>query len=85
MNEFLKSGIDFISTYGGRIIIAVLVFVIGCFVIKLLMKALGKAIDKLKMDETLKQIAKKFLRLLLYVAFYCTLRNVYRNTSACRF
>ena len=58
MNEFLKSGMDFISTYGGRIIIAILVFVIGCFVIKLLMKALVKAIDKLKMDETLKQIAK---------------------------
>ena len=67
MNEFIKSGIDFISTYGGRIIIAILVFVVGCFVIKLLMKGLVKAIDKLKMDETLKQIAKKVLRLLLYV------------------
>ena len=67
MEEFFKSGIDFISTYGGRVIIAILVFAIGCFVIKLLMKALVKAIDKLKMDETLKRITKKFLRLLLYV------------------
>ena len=66
MQEFIKSGIDFISTYGGRVIIAILVFIVGCFVVKLLMKAIVKAIDKLKIDETLKQIAKKFLRLLLY-------------------
>ncbi|MBR3544747.1 MAG: glycoside hydrolase family 92 protein [Oscillospiraceae bacterium] len=66
MDEFIKNGIDFISTYGGRVIVAILVLVIGRFVVKLLMKALIKAIDKLKMDETLKQISKKFLRLLLY-------------------
>ena len=66
MQEFIKSGIDFISTYGGRVIIAILVFIVGCFVVKLVMKAIVKAIDKLKIDETLKQIAKKFLRLLLY-------------------
>ena len=67
MAEFLKSGIDFISTYGGRIVIAILTFVIGCFAIKLLMKALVKAIDKLRIDHTLKQISKKAVRLLLYV------------------
>ena len=66
MQEFIKSGIDFISTYGGRVIIAILVFIVGCFVVKLLMKGLNRTIDKLKMDETLKQLLKKFLRLLLY-------------------
>ena len=65
--ELIKSGMDFIGTYGGRVIIAILVFVAGCFVIKLLMKALVKAIDKLKIDMTLKQIGKKGVRLLLYV------------------
>ena len=44
MQEFIKSGIDFISTYGGRVIIAILVFVVGCFVVKLVMKAIVKAI-----------------------------------------
>ncbi len=66
MAEFVRSGLDFISTYGGRVIIAILVFIVGCFVVRLLMKAIIKAVDKLKIDETLKQILKKFLRLLLY-------------------
>ncbi len=66
LEEFIRSGIDLISTYGGRVIIAVIVFIVGCFVVKLLMKAVNKSVGKLKIDQTLKQIAVKFIRLLLY-------------------
>ena len=46
MEQFVKNGIDFVSTYGGKIVLAILVFIVGYFVIKLLNKAAGKAIDR---------------------------------------
>ncbi|MBQ1675665.1 MAG: hypothetical protein II069_06520, partial [Oscillospiraceae bacterium] len=45
MDQFVKNGIDFITTYGGKLILAVIIFIIGRLVIKALSKAAGKAID----------------------------------------
>ena len=67
MEQFIKNGIDFISTYGGKIVLAILVFIIGYFVIKLLNKAAGKAIDKTSLDQTVRQLTKKAVKVLLYV------------------
>jgi len=67
MEQFIKNGIDFISTYGGKIILALLVLIIGSFVVKLLNKFLGKAIDKTRLDDTIKHIGKNIVKVLLYV------------------
>ena len=70
MDQFIKNGIDFLTTYGGKIVIALLVLIIGCFVIKLLNKLIAKGIDKTKVDETVKVVSKKVIRILLYVLLF---------------
>ena len=57
MDQFIKNGIDFLTTYGGKIVIALLVLIIGCFVIKLLNRLIAKGIDKTKLDETVKVVS----------------------------
>ncbi len=67
MEQFIKNGIDFITTYGGRVIIALLVLVFGYLLVRLLNKAVGKAVDKMRVDETLKYVVRKVVKILLYV------------------
>ncbi len=67
MDQFIKNGIDFVSTYGGKIVLAIVVWIVGYFVIKLFNKAAGKAIDKMSLDDTIKSVAKKVVKILLYV------------------
>ena len=67
MDQFIKNGIDFVSTYGGKIILAILVLIVGYFVVKLLNKAAGKAIDRTNLDGTVKLLAKKAVKILLWV------------------
>ncbi len=66
MEQFTKNVIDFATTYGGKIVLAILVLVIGYFVVRLLSRAAGKAIDRTKLDETVKLLAKKAVKILLY-------------------
>ena len=70
MDQFVKNGIDFISTYGGKIVIALLVLIIGYFVLRLLNKAIGKGIDKTKADETIKVLTKKIIKVVLYTLLF---------------
>ena len=70
MDQFIKNGIDFLTTYGGKIVIALLVLIIGGFVIKLLDRLIAKGIDKTKVDETVKVVSKKVIRILLYVLLF---------------
>jgi len=67
MERFVENGIDLLSTYGGKIILAVLVLIIGSFVIKLLNRIAANAIDKTKLEDTIKHVSKNVVRVLLYV------------------
>jgi len=67
MNEFAKNGIELLTTYGGKIVLAIVVLIVGSLLIKLLNKLAGKAIDKSKLDTTVKQVAKNIVKALLYV------------------
>ena len=66
MDQFVKNGIDFISTYGGKIVIALVVLIVGYFVLRGVNKLIAKGIDKTKVDETVKTVTKKFIKALLY-------------------
>lgn len=67
MDQFVKNAIDFVSTYGGKIILALIVLIVGRFVVRMLSNMAGKAIDKTKLDSTIQSIAKKVVSVLLYV------------------
>ncbi|MBP5166553.1 MAG: mechanosensitive ion channel [Oscillospiraceae bacterium] len=76
MNHFVENAIDLGSTYGGKIISAILILVVGHFVIKLLNKGLNKGIDKLKMDETVKHVAKNAVQVLLHAVLIISVIEV---------
>ena len=59
-------------TYGGRILGAIVLLIVGSLVIKALTKGLNKMIDKTKMDPAAKKILEKVLRGLLYVILILT-------------
>ncbi len=67
MDQFLNKVIDILTTYGGKIVLAIVVLIVGYFVIKFLSKTIAKALDRTSLDPTVKQIAKKAARILLYI------------------
>lgn len=67
LDHFLQSLINLVTTYGGKVLLALVVLIIGCLVIKGLNKMIKKALDKTKLDEVLKNILKKLAKFLLYV------------------
>ena len=67
MEQFLNKAIDIAATYGGKIVLAIVVLIIGHFVIRFLCSAFGKAIEKTRVDETVRYIAKKAVRVLLCI------------------
>ena len=67
MEQFIKNGIDLISTYGGKIILAIVVLILGALIIKALSKLITRVLDRTKLDSTLKLVANKAFRILLYV------------------
>ncbi len=67
MEEFTKNAIDIISTYGGKIVLAIAVLIIGSIIIKLLNKLLIKALKKSKIDDTVKTVIKNIIKILLYL------------------
>ncbi len=67
MEQFTKNVIDLVSTYGGKIVLAVVVLIVGYLVIKGLCRTLGRAIEKTKLDETVKRVLAKLIKALLYL------------------
>ena len=67
MEELTKTIIDMATTYGGKIILALVVLIVGRIVIGWLNKVAAKAIDKANLDPTVNSLIKKFINILLYV------------------
>ena len=67
MEEFTNKAIELATAYGGKLILAIAVLIIGLLVIRLLCRLSGSALDKTSLDGTVKAVAKKVVRILLYV------------------
>ena len=67
MDEIVSKLIDLGGTYGGKILLAIAVTVVGLLLVKLLGKLAAKAIDKTKFDDRVKVIIVKVVKLLLYL------------------
>ena len=66
MEQFLKRGVDLLTTYGGKIVLAIVVLIVGSIVIKGLNKVAGKALDKTKFDDAVKHVFRSLIKILLY-------------------
>lgn len=67
MEEFKKKAIELISTYGGKILLAIATLVVGMIVIKLLNKLIEKALKKSKLDGTVKSVIRNISKAFLYI------------------
>lgn len=66
-NDILKNLTDLTLEYGPKLVGAILVFIIGSWIIKGLNKSIGKLMDKREMDASLKPFFKSLIAILLKV------------------
>ena len=66
LSAFWDKVVELATTFGGRIIAAIAVLIIGSLVIKGLNKMVGKALGKTKLDGSVKKIFQKAIKFLLY-------------------
>ena len=76
MEEFLSKGIELLTHAAGKIVVAILVFIIGRIVIKAILRFLGKAKFMEKLDPTVKSFLMNFVRIGLYVVLVISLISV---------
>ncbi|HDO27727.1 MAG TPA: mechanosensitive ion channel [Bacteroidetes bacterium] len=67
---YIKMITDFATTYGLKLIGAIIVLIIGLWIIKVIMKNIRKVMDKRKMDESLKPFLLSILSILLKVLLF---------------
>ena len=67
MDEFVEKVIDIGSTYGGKILLAIAAVAVGLIVIKLIGKAIDKSLKKSKLADTAKVVIRKVVKGLLYL------------------
>lgn len=67
MDEFVKKVIDIGSTYSGKILLAIAAVAVGLIVIKLIGKAIDKSLKKSKLADTAKVVIRKVVKGLLYL------------------
>lgn len=61
MEQYTDKLIDFIASYGPKLIGAIIVLILGFWIIRILSKALIKILDKRKLDTSLKTFIKSLL------------------------
>ena len=66
MEEVKSSVLKLITTYGSKLILAIIALIVGCIVVKLLNKAARKALDRTKLDDAVKHILAGVIKILLY-------------------
>ena len=65
MDELVSNIVSIATSYGGKIILAIIVAVAGIIVVKLLSKGIAKAFTKSKLDERAQKIITKLIKALL--------------------
>ncbi len=67
MQTFINNLINMASSFGGKIVLAIVVAVVGLLLIRLVGKLIKKAFEKSQANETVKFIITKAVKILLYV------------------
>jgi small conductance mechanosensitive channel len=72
VNVYLAKANDLVTTYGVKVIGAIVALVLGLWIIKLIIKSIRKALDRGKMDESLKPFITSLiswtLKILLFIS-----------------
>lgn len=65
--EIIKQATDIVLTYGPKLVMALVVWIIGAWIIKLLVKAFGRTLDKGNTDSSLKPFLVSIVGMVLKV------------------
>ena len=65
MQEYLDKVIELLVLYGPKLVGAIVVLIIGMFVIKLMMKGIVKVFEKKQLDESLRDFLKSIIKIIL--------------------
>ena len=76
MQEFLNKGIDLLTEAGGKLILALLIFLIGRAIIKKIYKIVTEGRGFQKLDPTVKSFLGNFIKILLYVVLVIAIISV---------
>ena len=66
MEDVKSTVLRLITTYGSKLILAIVALIVGSIVVKLLNKAARKALDKTKFDDAVKHILASVVKIVLY-------------------
>ena len=67
INELLEIAHGLIIKYGGQLVLAILVLIIGLWVVKIIVNAIGRSMEKKKTDASLRPFLKSLISALLKV------------------
>ncbi|MBP5730793.1 MAG: mechanosensitive ion channel family protein [Clostridia bacterium] len=67
MDKFIENLIKMGSSYGGKIVLAIVTLIVGLLVIKLIGKLIKKALGNSKLNDTVKLVIIKTVKIILYV------------------
>lgn len=76
MKEFVSKLIDYGVSIGGKILLALVVLIVGCLIIKGIKKAMAKADKISKLDKTVQSFLKNLVSILLYVLLIITVISI---------
>lgn len=67
MDKFIEKLINMGTSYGGKLILAIVTLIVGLLVIKLIGKLIKKALGNSKLNDTVKLVIIKTVKIILYV------------------
>ena len=76
INEYFQQISDLAIVYGGKILLAILVLIIGLALIKRLNKVVGKALDRRGVDPSLKPFLRSVIGALLKVVLFISIASM---------
>ncbi len=72
VSYWMEKGMDFISSFGLKLLGAIVVWIVGIWVIRLIVKGTNKALNRAKIDETLKPFLRTTIKTLLQILLIIT-------------
>jgi len=76
MKDFLSKCLDYGVSIGGKVVLALVVLVVGCLIIKGIKKALAKADKISKLEKTVQSFVKNLVTILLYVVLIISVISI---------
>lgn len=76
IDKYLNQIVDLILIYGGRLLLAIIVLIVGLWLVKRFVTIIGKGLDKRNVDPSLKPFLKSILGALLKIMLFISVAGM---------